>query len=44
MTPSARPPFRGCNEVLVGGQVLYLSEDGRFALQGDLLDLSTYDT
>lgn len=30
----------GLYEVVVGGQVLYLSEDGRFAIQGDILDLS----
>ena len=39
-SPTAIP---GLYEVLIGGQVLYLSEDGRFALQGDLLDLSTHD-
>ncbi len=38
VNPTAVP---GLYEVLIGGQVLYLSEDGRFALQGDLLDLST---
>ncbi len=31
----------GLYEVLVGGQVLYLSEDGRFAIQGDILDLDS---
>ena len=31
----------GLYEVIVGGQVLYLSEDGRFAVQGDILDLSS---
>ena len=40
VNPTAIP---GLYEVLIGGQVLYLSEDGRFALQGDLLDLSTHD-
>ncbi len=32
-------PIAGLYEVSVEGQVLYLSEDGRFALQGDLVDL-----
>ncbi len=40
ISPTAIP---GLYEVLIGGQVLYLSEDGRFALQGDLLDLSARD-
>ncbi|MCC8998799.1 MAG: DsbC family protein [Candidatus Contendobacter sp.] len=31
----------GLYEVIVGGQVLYLSEDGRFAVQGDILDLNS---
>lgn len=31
----------GLFEVILGGQVFYLSEDGRFVLQGDLLDLSS---
>ena len=31
----------GLYEVIVGGQVLYLSEDGRVAVQGDILDLSS---
>lgn len=31
----------GVYEVIVGGQVLYLSEDGRFAVQGDILDLGS---
>lgn len=36
-------PIPGLYEVMIEGQVLYLSEDGRFALQGDILDLSTHD-
>ncbi|MBE2294936.1 MAG: DsbC family protein [Phycisphaerales bacterium] len=36
-------PIPGLYEVMIEGQVLYLSEDGRFALQGDILDLSTQD-
>ena len=28
-------------EVVIGGQILYLSEDGRYALQGDLIDMET---
>jgi thiol:disulfide interchange protein DsbC len=34
-------PLRGLYEVVMGSQVLYLSEDGRFAIQGDMVDLST---
>ncbi len=36
--PSSIP---GLYEVIVGGQVLYLSQDGRFAVQGDILELSS---
>ena len=39
IAPTALP---GVYEVVLGAQVLYLSEDGRFALQGDLLDLSSH--
>lgn len=38
IAPSMIP---GLYEVIIGGQVLYLSEDGRFAVQGDILDLSS---
>lgn len=38
VTPSAIP---GLFEVVLGGQVLYVSEDGRFVLQGDILDLGS---
>lgn len=31
----------GLYEVIIGGQVFYLSEDGRFAVQGDILDLGS---
>lgn len=31
----------GLYEVVVGGQILYLSEDGRFVVQGDILDLGS---
>ncbi|MFZ4790565.1 MAG: DsbC family protein [Candidatus Competibacteraceae bacterium] len=31
----------GLYEVVVGGQVLYLSEDGQFVVQGDILDLGS---
>ena len=31
--------IEGLYEVIVGGEVLYLSGDGRYALQGDLMDL-----
>lgn len=36
VAPSAVP---GLFEVVLGGQVLYVSEDGRFVVQGDILDL-----
>lgn len=38
VAPTAIP---GLYEVVLGGQVLYLSEDGRFAVQGDILDLGS---
>ncbi len=38
VAPSAIP---GLYEIVLGGQVLYLSEDGRFVVQGDILDLDT---
>ena len=38
VTPAAIP---GLFEVVLGGQVFYLSADGRFVVQGDLLDLNT---
>ena len=38
ITPTAIP---GLYEVVLGGQVLYLSADGRFVVQGDLVDLSS---
>jgi thiol:disulfide interchange protein DsbC len=36
VAPSAIP---GLYEIVLGGQVLYLSSDGRFVVQGDILDL-----
>jgi len=33
----------GLYEVVMGSQVIYLSEDGRFVVQGDMLDLSSRD-
>lgn len=36
-------PVDGLYEVRVGAQILYLSEDGRFVMQGDLIDLQTRD-
>ncbi|HXH03017.1 MAG TPA: DsbC family protein [Candidatus Competibacteraceae bacterium] len=41
VTPdSVRPaPLPGLYEVIVDGRLLYLSEDGRFAMQGDVIDL-----
>ncbi|MDS4029631.1 MAG: DsbC family protein [Candidatus Contendobacter sp.] len=38
VAPTAIP---GLYEVVLGGQVLYLSEDGRFAVQGDMVDLGS---
>jgi thiol:disulfide interchange protein DsbC len=39
---SVKPtPLPGLYEVLVEGQLFYLSEDGRFVIQGDVVDLST---
>jgi thiol:disulfide interchange protein DsbC len=38
IVPSAIP---GLFEVVLGGQVLYLSEDGRFVLQGEIIDLES---
>lgn len=32
-------PISGVREVLINGEVLYFSEDGRYMLQGELLDL-----
>ena len=34
-----KTPVRGVREVTVNNQVLYLSEDGRYAFAGDLIDL-----
>lgn len=34
-------PIPGLFEVVLSGQVFYLSDDGRFVLQGDLLDLNS---
>ena len=33
----------GLYEVTIGSQILYLSEDGRFAISGDVIDLNTRD-
>jgi len=33
-------PVPGLYEVVLGSQILYLSEDGRFAIQGDVIDLA----
>ncbi len=38
VAPTAIP---GLYEVVLGGQVLYLSEDGRFVVQGDIVDLGS---
>ncbi|MFZ1642959.1 MAG: DsbC family protein [Candidatus Contendobacter sp.] len=39
IVPTAIP---GLYEVVLGSQVLYLSEDGRFVVQGDILDLGVH--
>lgn len=36
-------PVDGLYEVRVGAQIFYLSEDGRYAMQGDLIDLENRD-
>ena len=35
----AETPVPGLYEIVLGSQVLYLSEDGRYAMQGDVIDL-----
>ncbi|MFO1371568.1 MAG: DsbC family protein [Candidatus Competibacteraceae bacterium] len=40
ITPTA---ISGLYEVILGGEVLYLSEDGRFVVQGDIVDLGTHN-
>ena len=34
-------PMAGYREVVVSGQVLYVSDDGRYMMQGTLLDMQT---
>lgn len=34
-------PLPGFREVIVGGQVLYISDDGKYMMQGTLIDLGT---
>jgi thiol:disulfide interchange protein DsbC len=36
----APAPFPGFREVVAGGQVVYVSDDGRYLLQGGLLDIA----
>ena len=36
----AETPVPGLYEVVLGSQILYLSADGRYAVQGDVIDLS----
>ena len=40
ITPSA---IAGLYEVVLGGQVIYLSEDGQFAVQGEIVNLTSLD-
>jgi thiol:disulfide interchange protein DsbC len=35
-----RTPLAGVREVVIGGQIYYFSEDGRYMLQGELVDLA----
>ncbi|MFO7642262.1 MAG: disulfide isomerase DsbC N-terminal domain-containing protein, partial [Candidatus Competibacteraceae bacterium] len=37
----APTPIPGLYEIVLAGQVLYLSADGRFVVQGEILDLDT---
>lgn len=37
----AETPLPGVHEVLIGGQVFYFSADGRYLLQGELVDLAS---
>ncbi|MDR2877979.1 MAG: thioredoxin fold domain-containing protein [Chromatiales bacterium] len=39
----APAPIPGFQEVTYGAQILYISDDGRYALQGDLLDLASQE-
>jgi thiol:disulfide interchange protein DsbC len=39
---SGPAPIAGFREVVVGGQVLYVSDDGRYLLQGALFDVEGY--
>lgn len=39
VTDVSPSPLKGIYEVLLGGSVFYISEDGRYVLQGDLIDL-----
>ena len=36
-------PVPGFREVIVGGQVVYVSDDGKYLMQGTLVDLATQD-
>lgn len=36
----APAPFPGFHQVIAGGQVVYVSDDGRFLMQGELLDIA----
>jgi len=36
-------PVPGFREVIVGGQVVYVSDDGKYLMQGTLVDLTTQD-
>lgn len=37
----AETPYKGLYEVVVGSDIFYLSADGRYLIQGDMIDLNT---
>ncbi len=39
----AETPYKGFYEVVYGSDIFYLSEDGRYLFQGDMVDLKTQD-
>ena len=39
-TRSSRPPCRGIYQVIASGQMVYVSADGKYMFNGDLMDLN----
>lgn len=37
----AETPYKGLYEVVIGSDIFYLSADGRYLIQGDMIDLNT---